>query len=136
MPPFAPFSFLALLDASPRFHAYLSDTFADLERQLDVIEHTNARGNDALLEAVIDELLLLLEQMQLWYEQAREAAMEAAQAGLPADQAAAFQAACHHAGLKRYFAPTLTQVDAEAGWLLVPAGDRDALEAWLADRPE
>ena len=136
MPPFAPFSFLALLDASPRFHAYLSATFADLERQLDVIEHTNARGNDALLEAVIDELLLLLEQMQLWYEQPREAAMEAAQAGLPADQAAAFQAACHHAGLKRYFAPTLTQVDAEAGWLLVPAGDRDALEAWLADRPE
>lgn len=136
MPPFVPSSFLALLDASPRFHASLSDAIADLERRLDVIEHTNAQDNDALLEAVIDELLLLLEQMQLWHEQAREAAMEAAQAGSPADLAAAFHAACHHAGLKRYFAPALSQVDAEAGWLLVPAGDRDALEAWLADRPE
>lgn len=136
MPPFTPFSFLALLAASPRFHAYLNDAFADLDRQLDVIEHTNARDNDALLEAVIDELLLLFEQIQLWHEQAREAAMEAAQARSPADQAAAFQAACHRAGFKRYFAPDMTQVDADTGWLLVPAGDRDALEAWLADRPE
>ncbi|WP_372055054.1 hypothetical protein P7L74_06015 [Tistrella mobilis] len=132
MPPIDPFSFLALIKASPHFHAYLKDAVAALERRLDMIEHTDAGDDDALLEAAVDELLLLFEQITVWHQHA----MARATARSPAERAAALQVARRQAGFKRYFAPDVIRVDAEAGWLLVPAGDRDALDAWLTAWPE
>jgi hypothetical protein len=126
-----------LLDQSPSFEAELNDASAALTRRLAWFDEADPKeDDDAALEALIDDLLLLYERILARSRHAGAAAEKTTEEMSPAEHAVLPRVVCRTTGMIRLAAPTVCKVDLQAGCLLVPAGDRDALDAWLAAMPE
>ena len=125
-----------LLDPSPSIEAELKDASVALQRRLARFDQADAEDDDAAFEALIDDLLLLYERILTWSRYTKAAAGRKTEKMSPVEHVVVPVAACRTAGMIRPFAQTRFRVDTQAGCLLVPAGDRDALDAWLAAMPE
>ena len=126
-----------LHDQSPSFEAELNDASAALTCRLAWFDEADPEeDDDAALEALIDDLLLLYERLLMRSHHARDAAGRETEEMSPIEHLVVPGAACRTTGMFRPVAPTVFKVDLQAGCLLVPAGDRDALDAWLAAMPE
>ncbi|MGV0758558.1 hypothetical protein V6768_04600 [Tistrella mobilis] len=126
-----------LHDPSPEFEAELNDASAALTCRLAWFDEADPEeDDDAALEALIDDLLLLYERLLMRSHHARDAAGRETEEMSPMEHLVVPGAACRTTGMFRPVAPTVFKVDLQAGCLLVPAGDRDALDAWLAAMPE